>query len=131
MASQPTLWKETIWYNAMRTGGAGFLVGFLTIPEFGPLGPLLSALCFLFAYPVVSAIIVPFGLFLGPVGLLAAGFAAIFLVALGDPLVYALSKWKPGWVPVDRPAIFSLKLLIRVKAPAAAKRYAVVEILEG
>lgn len=130
MASQPTLWKETIWYNAMRTGGAGFLIGFLLIPEYGPFGPLLGPFAFMFMYPVIAAIIVPFSIFLGPVGLIAGAFGAIFFVSLGDPLVYALSKVKPEWVPVDRPSIFSLKLLIRVKAPAAEKRYAVVEILD-
>ena len=51
------------------------------------------------------------------VGLIAAFFS--LLVAVGDPLVYAFSRFQPQWVPVDHPDLFSLRIIIFVMSPFA------------
>ena len=114
------LWKETLWHNALRAVGAGIVWAILTAItgiESNPAAPL-------FAIPVT------YFFFLLPAGLLAsrlsfipfagliAGFIAL-LVAVGDPLVYMLSWFQPRWVPVDRPDIFSLRIIVFVMSPFA------------
>lgn len=130
MADQETLWKETLWYNCMRAFFAG--VVWCTIIGLGQGdvfmligGPFVFAFIMYPIFGITTAIIC--GL-LGPLGLLVAILPAIFVVSIGDPFVFALSKVKPEWVPVEKPAFFSLKLLIRVMVPKKTKRYAVIEL---
>ncbi len=132
MAKEPTLWKETLWYNCMRAGFAGLIWSVVLVaggssPSYLILGPPMFAL---FMYPVFGITTALFMAFFGPVGLFAGAFAAMFMVSVGDPFVYALSKIKPEWVPVEKPSIFSLILLKRVSVPPSKKRYAIVEIAE-
>lgn len=128
---QPTLWKETLWYNCMRAFFAGVVWSlFLVVTGQNGVamlifGPIVMAVA---AYPLFGITTALFMAFFGPIGILVGGFAAMFLVSVGDPFVYALSKVKPEWVPVENPAIFSPILLKRVKTPASTKRFAVIEI---
>lgn len=114
------LWKETLWHNALRAVGAGIVWGLLmalTDSDGNALGMIA-------AMPVMYfVILLPVGLIaswlssLPFVGLFAAFIA--LLVAVGDPLVYMLSWFQPRWVPVDRPDIFSLQIIVFVMSPFA------------
>ena len=114
------LWKETLWHNALRAVGAGIVWGLLmalTDPDGNALGMIA-------AMPVMYfVILLPVGLVaswlssLPFVGLFAAFIA--LLVAVGDPLVYVLNRFQPRWVPVDRPGIFSLRIIVFVMSPFA------------
>ena len=116
------LWKETIWHNALRATGAGIVWAIamtFASAEGGP-PPLLMLLALPAGYFI----------FLLPLGLLAYGLSSIpfvglfagfiaFMVAVGDPLVYALNKVEPEWVPLDRPDFFSLRIITFVTTPFA------------
>jgi hypothetical protein len=113
------LWKETIWHNALRAAGAGVVWAFIAAFSSMEGNPLVM----LFAMPV------GYFLFLLPLGLVAywltsfiplVGFFAGLIglmVAIGDPLVYALNKFKPEWVPLNRPDFFSIRLITFVTSP--------------
>jgi hypothetical protein len=47
---------------------------------------------------------------------LFAGVIALF-VAVGDPLVFALSRFKPTPVPVERPRFFQFQIIAFVVSP--------------
>lgn len=113
-------WKETLWHNALRAVGAGIVWGLLLLST-GTVGESLRMMVML---PLIYFVV------LLPVGLLASllssipfvGLFAAFialLVAVGDPLVWVLSKARPEWVPVDRPGFFSLRIVIFVLSPFA------------
>ena len=116
--SSSVLWKETFQHNAMRVFGAGvvwFLILALT-------GTGENPLVMLIALPVVYVIV------LLPVGLIASWLSSIpfvglfaafasFLVAVGDPLIFGLSKFKPEWVPLQKPDFFSLRVVHFVTSP--------------
>lgn len=51
-----------------------------------------------------------------PTARLVSGVFGLF-VAVGDPLVFALSKFKPELVPVERPAFFSPRVIEFVLSP--------------
>ncbi|MFB6231212.1 MAG: hypothetical protein ABEL04_08655 [Salinibacter sp.] len=115
-------WQETLWHNALRGVGAGIVWGTLmlftdNVGEALRMMVMLPVAYLLFFLPVgllaawLSSMSVPL------VGLIAAFFSLI--VAVGDPLVYALSKFRPEWVPVDRPDFFSLRIVIFVLSPFA------------
>jgi len=115
------LWRETLWYNALRATGAGIIWGALmlfTDPR-SSAGMVLAmpVMYFLFLLPIglvagwLSSLSVPF------VGLIS-GLCALIIV-LGDPLVYTLSRFKPEWVPIQRPNIFSLRIIVFVTSPFA------------
>lgn len=107
------LWKETFLYNGLRAAGAGIVLGTLMLLTGEPAADALPAF---FIWPI------GYFIFLLPVGLVAAWLSSIpfvglfsafiaLLVAVGDPVVFALNKFRPEWVPVDRPSFFSLKLI--------------------
>jgi hypothetical protein len=114
------LWKETLWHNALRAVAGGIVWA------------LLTAVTGIKSNPAVPLFIIPitYFFFLLPAGLLAswlsfipfvgliAGFIAL-LVAVGDPLVYVLNQFQPRWVPIDRPDIFSLRIIVFVMSPFA------------
>ena len=114
------MWKETLWYNGLRSAGAGLTIGFLLF-----FGSGQSHFAAMFGFPITYFI------FLLPVGLLAAllanvpilgwlGLVAFFfglLVALGDPWVFLLKRVAPQAVPMERPSLFSPKLIQFVLVP--------------
>jgi hypothetical protein len=112
------LWKETAWHNALRAVGAGIVWSLLMLVTGSP-GESLGMLVLLpFVYFV----------FLMPVGVIAAWLSAIpfvglitrivsLIIVVGDPLVYALSRYEPRWVPVDRPDFFAFRVVIFVMSP--------------
>ena len=111
------LWKETLWHNALRAVGAGIVWAILT----GITGIESNPAVPLFAIPVTYFFLLPAGLLASwlssiPFVGLIAGFVAL-LVAVGDPLVYVLSQFQPRWVPVGRPDIFSLRIIVFVMSP--------------
>lgn len=114
------LWKETLWHNALRAVAAGVVWGLVMLFAGTEGNPVAMAAGMPLMYFVV----------LLPVGLLASLLSSIpfvglfvafiaLLVAVGDPLVYVLSKFKPEWVPIDRPDIFSLRIIVFVLSPFA------------
>ena len=127
-ASQ-VLWKDTLWHNALRALAAGVVMGFFaSLSGFGSTpggqGPLGNT----FASMVVGMPLMYFFVLL-PVGLVASGLSRAFpiaglvgrffglLVAIGDPLVFTLSKFKPAWVPMERPPFFTLRIVLFVVSP--------------
>lgn len=116
------LWKETIWYNLLRSFAAGCILGLLSL-IFSPsetnssisLAPLLWPFCYLFFFLPVGILFsilknLPF------VGLLA-GFFSIIAVAIGDPLVFLIHKFAPKAVPVESPSFFSFYLIFWLLDP--------------
>lgn len=107
------LWKETFLYNGLRAAGAGIFFAGVFLFSGDPIGDVLSAP---FLFPL------GYFLFLLPLGLVLAQFAAnpfvafanafiALMVAVGDPFVFAFNKFRPEWVPIDRPPFVSLKLI--------------------
>lgn len=118
-------WKETLWYNALRSAAAAIVWTGLTLLQddgqfaarYGgvlgvwmglPLALVIGLIPTVFLFRVLAYIPI--------VGLFFALFA-IVLMGVGDPLVFALHKWKPEWVPVDNPSLFSLSGFIIVTSP--------------
>lgn len=107
------LWRETFWLNALRAAGAGVVWGLLILIVEGAPG---EGLVMLIGMPVT------YFFFLLPIGLLAAWLSWIpfigfitglfaLIVAVGDPLVYILKQFRPMWVPVEDPDMFSFQLI--------------------
>ena len=114
------LWKETLWHNALRAVGAGIVWAILTAItgiESNPAVPLLAIPVTYFFFLLPAGLLASWLSFIPFVGLIA-GFIAL-LVAVGDPLVYMLSWFQPRWVPLDRPDIFSLRIIVFVMSPFA------------
>jgi len=109
-------WAGTLKYNLIRAAGAGIVWFLLVLITGGKWGAFTMLL-----FPIIYFVsLLPLGLFTGwlsskgvPwVGIFAL-FAA-FLVAVGDPLVFILKKFKPEVVPVEKTPFFSLKTIIFV-----------------
>ncbi|MEL6445677.1 MAG: hypothetical protein AAFR95_13205 [Bacteroidota bacterium] len=121
-ASRPqVLWKETLWYNALRAACCGLVWSLLTLgmPEAIPphLAPVAWVVGYLFFVPIAYA----FATFFGLLGLIVTGLASLFFVTLGDPFVWLLQRFAPRAVPPERPAFFSLRALILVTVPEKQK----------
>lgn len=123
-----TLWKETLWYNALRAAFCGLVWSLLTLgmPEAIPphLAPVAWVVGYLFFVPIAYA----FAAFFGLLGLIVTGLASLFFVTLGDPFVWLLSRVAPQFVPVERPTLFSLRALILVTVPDKQKPLPEVEL---
>ena len=113
------MWKDTLWLAVLRSAGAGVvwaLVAVLINWHGNPLVLLVGwpVSYFVFFLPVGLATawlseLIPFvGLF--------AGVIALF-VAVGDPLVFALSRFTPTSVPVERPRFFQFQIIVFVMSP--------------
>lgn len=116
------LWTETLWLNGLRAAGAGIVWGLVSILTGSP----GQGLGMLIAMPVSYFIVlVPIGLlasFLTPIpyiGFVAGLISTLFalMVAVGDPIVYVLNKFKPTWVPAEEPDLFSLRIIIFLMSP--------------
>lgn len=118
-------WKETLWYNLLRSLGAG--VVFSTIALLLRMEPGI-VLVQVVGHPILWLV---FGL---PLGSLAAKLAsavpgmsllaaiiALVLVTLGDPLVSLLRLLVPRAVPIEDPPLFDLSLLILLLRPESTK----------
>lgn len=105
------LWRETFWLNALRAAGAGVVWGLLGLILGDPMGLVM-----------IAGLPVTYFFFLLPIGLLAAWLSWIpfiglitglfaLIVAVGDPLVYTLKQFRPRWVPIEDPDMFSFQLI--------------------
>lgn len=105
------LWRETFWLNALRAAGAGVVWGLLGLILGDPMGLVM-----------IAGLPVTYFFFLLPIGLLAAWLSWIpfiglitglfaLIVAVGDPLVYTLKQFRPRWVPLEDPDMFSFQLI--------------------
>lgn len=106
------LWKETFWHNALRAAGAGIVWCLVFVLTGSPGDGLGMLVAMPFSYFVV---LVPIGLlaawlsWIPFIGLITGLFA--LLVAVGDPLVYTLKQFRPRWVPIEDPDMFSFQLI--------------------
>jgi len=119
------MWKETLWYNGMRSLCAGFVGGILGVmmgqgnnPLMGVLGAPLMYFFVLLPLAFFVGMTIDVLPFMGWVALFVA-FVAVFVVAIGDPLVFLIKKVFPNAVPVDEPAFFSIRPVIPVVIPQA------------
>jgi hypothetical protein len=114
------MWKETFMYNGLRAVAAGIVWAIVaSIDGTFPGSPSLLPIAMPLGY---FTMLLPMGLILSWLSsffFLAgwmAGFVAL-IVAVGDPLVFALSKAKPDIVPAERPSFFSLRIIHFVLSP--------------
>jgi len=106
------LWRETFWLNGLRAAGAGIvwcLVLILTGSPGEGLGMLVGIPVSYFFALVPIGLVAAWLSWIPFVGLITGLFALV--VAVGDPLVYALSQFRPGWIPTEDPDMFSLQLI--------------------
>lgn len=118
-------WKETLWYNALRSAAAAIVWTGLTAwaddgqfvaQHGGPVGIWLQMPLALFIGLIPMTLLFRVLGYIPIVGLFFLLFA-IVLMGAGDPLVFALHRAKPEWVPVDNPSLFSLSGFIIVTSP--------------
>jgi hypothetical protein len=112
-------WSATARLNLLRSAFAGLVWALFqwlagAVPGAVAVGTVV-------AFPLAYAVfMLPFGLlaaWLASVGVPVAGwFTVVFavLMAMGDPLVWLVHRNRPSWVPVDRPALMNLRLVIFV-----------------
>lgn len=118
-------WKETLWYNALRSIAAGIVwTALMLIFDDGQMEMLHArATAQLLVMPFMLAMmLIPITLFFRllayiPLVGLFFGLLALVMMGVGDPLIYALHKAKPEWVPVDYPSFFSPNGFIFVMSP--------------
>jgi hypothetical protein len=102
------LWKPTVYHNLMRSFFAGivwFIIFRLTQGEFA-----FQFLVFPFLYVLVG---IPMGLsanIFTPLKFITSFLAPIF-VTLGDPFIWALNKFFPNLVAIEKPPVFSFNLI--------------------
>lgn len=117
----PVLWKDTLWYNGLRSVGAGIVLAvvfsFIGSGSGEPMAGL-SMLAFPGAYFMVF---VPLGWILEKLS--AIPFVPLFnlflglFVAVGDPLVWLTHRLAPEAVPVEKASFFRPRVLILVRSP--------------
>lgn len=115
-------WSATFVYNGLRGVAAGVMFGLVVLWVGDPSGPPFWAPPFLF----------PIGLlmFFAPLGAVASGlqragvpYTGAFLtllalfMAVGDPLLWALSRLRPGLLPIDDQSFFSLRVVQIIENP--------------
>lgn len=122
------LWKETLWYNALRSAFCGLVVSTLTMGMPEAISPLVAPLGWVMVYFVFVPIALGFSSFFGLLGLVVTGIASLFFVTLGDPFVWLLNRFVPQAVPVERPSFFSFKAVRLVTVPEKERHYALVEL---
>jgi hypothetical protein len=112
-------WPATLRLNLLRAVFAGLFWALLQL--IAGQASALVALVMVAAFPIgYAGFMLPFGLvaaWLASVGVpFAAWITGVFavIVAVGDPLVWVLHRSRPSWVPADRPAFMSLRLVIFV-----------------
>lgn len=132
------LWKETLWYNAMRAACAGLVWGIL-MQFMSPPGGTVNPVVAVFMWPIMLVVIglpvyfVMAGILENVIGVLAViplAFAALFFVTAGDPIVWLINRFAPQAVPMDRPPFLSFKLLYLIHPPDAARVFVGVEVTE-
>lgn len=113
-------WKETLWYNLLRSTAAGVVLGLLM--HFTPqlqselISSATTPLIWPFAYLFVF---LPLGVLFSilknlPFAGLIEGFLSLIAVSAGDPLVSLLYKFAPQTVPVESPPFFGFFLVFWV-----------------
>lgn len=107
------LWGPTLRLNLMRAVAAGVVVAVIVCITGGPnkadvSSRLVMAMVMPLAYPIVYLVfMLPFGLLsllLASLGVPFVGLISLVMslyAAIGDPLMFVLSKLKPEWIPVD------------------------------
>ncbi|MEL7360521.1 MAG: hypothetical protein AAFN13_00470 [Bacteroidota bacterium] len=122
------LWKETLWYNALRAACCGLVWSLLTLGMPGAIPPYLAPVAWVVGYLFFVPIAYLFAALFGVLGVIVTGLASLFFVTLGDPFVCLLQRFAPRAVPVERPALFSLRALILVTVPEKQKPLPEVEL---
>ena len=61
---------------------------------------------FLSVFMIPAALVCRVLMYIPLIGIFFA-LLAIVMMGVGDPLIFALHKVKPGWVPVEYPTFFS------------------------
>jgi hypothetical protein len=113
------MWRDTLWLAVLRSAGAGVVWALVAVMTDYPGNPAVLALIWPLGYFIL---LLPLGLAtawlskLVPFVGLFAGMIALF-VAVGDPLVFVLSRFKPISVPVERPRFFQFQIIVFVMSP--------------
>jgi hypothetical protein len=113
-------WGPTIWYNLLRAGCAGLMLGILMFIFPQGTHDRFTAIAAPLVWPILYLVVfLPMGVAFSVlrnlpfVGLLAP-FFAFMAVAIGDPILCVLHKIIPRIVPVESTPIFSLNLIFWV-----------------
>jgi len=122
-------WGQTAHLNLLRAVGAGIVFGaanllFPSPQNVGSISSPLLSLAFPIVFPLIYFLLFfPFGCFLRLLGAMGVPFAGLaanivgIIVAVGDPLVFILSKVRPTWVPVNKFSFFNFAMIVFAVKP--------------